>query len=138
MYQLIPLASGSAKLPPLQERTDGAADGAPAAEPEQEEAESQGHGNGPDESSLTACLASFFAPEQVEWECPSKEEDSGSDPAFKTPLRDNQALMSRNVSFSGEASCVQSTDILGSKVLNLSLDNSILSSWFQRLGRTAG
>lgn len=59
-------------------------------------------GSGP---TLVSCLRSFFSAEQIEWECPTNDEGNRTDElSFSTPLREAQALMSRNVSFSGPVS----------------------------------
>ena len=56
-----------------------------------------------EEATLASCLASFFTPEVVEWECPSQKEQEKEDAdSFQTPLREALALSSRNVSFSGK------------------------------------
>lgn len=55
-------------------------------------------------SGLEACLAAFFTPEQVTWECPAEKELRSSQPegGFETPTELVQ-MTTRNVSFSGTA-----------------------------------
>ena len=53
--------------------------------------------------SLEACLAAFFAPVDVAWECPAEKEArrQAATNGVVTPDKDQRLPVTRNVSFSG-------------------------------------
>ena len=66
--------------------------------------------------SLEACLAAFFAPEEVAWECPAEKEArrQAATNGLVTPDKDQRLPVTRSVSFSGASTPVPSPFMSGS------------------------